>query len=134
MSFAPAKFKNRSSKSVSPLRYAVRKSGQSTTRSCIQILLDQSLAAKAGIAPGAGVRLDFDEKLKLGRIIAIERENRAFRTGSNRGGALTGSWPHNSDIERLLPRSTNPDTDIVPLVVSEASRAEGLVFELPNLE
>lgn len=131
--FAPARFKNRNSKSVAPLRYAIRKSGMSQTRCCIQIIVDPELAAKAGIKADEGVRLDFDPERNLGRLVAIERSPRAFRNTS-RLTALIGSWPWNSDIEKHLPRSTDPDTDIVPLVVSDVSKSEGLIFELPRHE
>lgn len=132
MSFQPAQFKNRSSHTVSPLRYAVRRSGMSQKRNCIQIILEPALAAKAGISPAAGVRLDFDTKRNLGRLIAIERERRSFRQTSSRR-ALIGSWPHNGDIEKFLPRSKSQDTAIVTLEVQSASKAEGLIFELPPL-
>lgn len=131
MSFIPAKFQNRSSHNVSPLRYAIRRSGMSQKRSCIQIILHPCLAAKGGIQPGQGVRLDFDEKRGLGRIIAIEREGRAFRQTTSRR-ALIGSWPHNGDIERLLPRSTIEGKYVVPLEVSDATKSEGIIFELPR--
>jgi hypothetical protein len=128
--FRPAQFKNRHSKNVSPLRYAIRKSGRSQTRCCIQIIADPVLLSKCGIKPDEGIRLGFDDAGKLGQLIAIEREQRSFRRTTSRQ-SLIASFPWNGDIERYFPRSSDPDTDIVQLVVSDASKTNGLIFELP---
>lgn len=131
MAFQPARFQNRHSKNVAPLRYAVRRGGDSQTRCSMQVHLSKELAAKSGISDGSGVRLEFDEARNLGRFIAIPHETRKFK-GNDRGNSLVAHFPWNGDVSRLMPRSAIEGTDIVPLVVSETSRTEGISFELPQ--
>lgn len=131
MAFKPAQFANRHSKNVAPLRYAVRRGGDSLTRCSMQVHLSRDLAAKAGIQDGQGVRLEFDEQRNLGRFVPIDHETRAFKSAERRTG-LVAHFPWNGDVEKFMPRSNVEGVDIVPLKVEETSKQEGLTFELPK--
>lgn len=132
MAFEPAKFHAKSCPNTAELRYAIRKSTSSASSSSVQISLSHELAKKSGISPDAGVRLEFDKKRNLGRIVSISSEVRAFRTKGGRR-CLVAHWPWNGDVATYFPA---PPADhlgfTMPLEVLETSSGEGLTFELPK--
>lgn len=130
MAFEPAKFNQKTSTNVADMRYAIRKSTSSAKSSSVQISISRELANKAGIAPDCGVRLEFDIKRNLGRIVSISSEKRAFRSKGGRH-CLIGHWPHNGEVKTYFPASTS-EVFTVALEVSETSKGEGLTFELPS--
>lgn len=121
--FKPATFENKTKPSWSPLRYVVRGSS-------LRIMVNPRLAAKAGILDGQGVRLDIDVSRSLGRLLPQERERRSFRTRTK--GTMIGYWPWNGELETRFPKAEGANLTM-PLVVSETTKTEGLIFELPTI-
>lgn len=106
------------------LRYAARYYG---SKCSVQILVSNALARKAGMTGGEPIRLDFDAKARLGRLLPVRSERRVWR---ERKGSLCAHWPHNGDIAEHLP-AVKDGSATVGLVVVEVSKDNGIVFELP---
>lgn len=127
--FEPAKYESRSIAEVAPIRYAVRKEHG---RYGLRIMVSCDLAKKAGIVSGTGVRLDFDLKRKLGRLLPVNMGGKVCREKT--GTTLLVHWPYNGDIAKYFPMSQVEGKHTVDLVQSEASKTEGLIFELPEVK
>lgn len=126
MPFQPAQFNQRQSRNAPPMRYCVRKTRTGT--GILQITVSNELAKQAGWSPDQKIRLDFDAKAGLGRLTPINHGQRCMR---GKKGSVCGSWPHNGDIAKLLPKS-NGESATVPLTVVDVSKTEGITFDLPK--
>jgi hypothetical protein len=132
--FEPLQFNCRTSPNVAPLRYAVRFTTTDKRATCLQISMSRELAKQAGIKEGEGIRLDIDQKLKLGKIVVIPNERRSFRGKGRKAAAFLGSWPYNGQTTEFFPQTENRErgSRTVPLEVEEVSKAnQYIVFRLP---
>jgi hypothetical protein len=133
MPFEPAKFESRTSPTVSPMRYSVRRTTSAGRVCTLQLSVTRKLVHDAGIKEGEGVRLDIDHKAKMGRICAIHGAQRSFRGKGRKGASYVLSFPYNGEIAKYFPQPTGNGKGAMTaaLKVEAITRENGLIFALP---